>query len=1433
MRTRKERPSLCARTRLLRVTFLVAGAMLAMLSLLVVIEPVQAVNSARVESSDVWPQRPTSAVDSLVALPAEPETTDQTLAGERPPVRTAYTTDALRMSPATGMEPRPTPGHRIVSDEQSAGDRSRQTAARLNEIAAAVDAETQALTETAFEEIPVRPPLGNPAGENPPQLPGGYLVSYDPATGRETWYESVDAVRMAGQAHGAVAAWLPEGVPLVDDPEWDPGRGFTGLDLVADTTAWPYRATCKIFLHISDGQAKEATGVLIDAKTILTAGHVVNAPGGLSWSTIDRVIPAYNNGATPFTETGAYQLYSWTAWTDGDDYDHDMGVIVLHEPLGALTGWLGYGSNADCGFFTGDTFYSPGYPYVDAPYNGCCMYERYGSFDWCDERLCFSNDPFHGLSGSGARHSNDVVYAINASGGIGYGSCYTWLTSSKFTDIGDIIAAHTPSSVDLIPLDTDIAPGVVAAGDTLDSMSFVAHNYSSASWSGTVSFDIRLSYNDVISDVDLLLSSRSFTYDFGPKNGVRVDVYPPSIPASVAVGDYYVGVILNIADHDMGNNATNFAQAAPLTVICPTPALPTGVAASDGTYTDRIHVSWNPVLDAYGYEVWRNSADDTSTAVFLGWTPGTVIDDVSAAPDTTYWYWVRTSNECGSVSVFSTPDTGWRTACVACPPEAIDEGEPDCHEDYVDVTNGGCNSDPPVFSPIACGQTICGTAGTYLSGGETYRDTDWFEVTLDELTLVTWSVTADFPVVAGIVDNGGVADCNDVSAFLVYDSAGTCQEAAVTYALPPGTWWLWVGPEPYADVPCGSSYVAALSCAECTVACPPGALDEGEPACYDDYVDMVNGGCNSAPPVFTSLPLGTTVCGTSGIFTCGESQCRDTDWYQITTTELSLVTWTVEASFPVVAGIVNNSGVADCGVVDGFLTSAVGPACEPTEVSVTLPAGTWWLWVGPDWEASVACGAAYVATATSEPCDVTCPPESTPEGEPNCYDNYVDQTNGGCNVDPPVFGSIGCGETICGTAGTYLVEDPNSPGTYLDRRDTDWYALDLVEPTEITYTVEAEFPVLMGIIGNGGIANCENYAGWLEYRTSSGCTPAVIRRVLPPGTWWLYVAPSSFSGVACGSLYIAGVSCLPSQDCNHNAIRDECDVSCAGDCADNPDCGQSADCQPDGVPDECQLGSMRYLLDDGVAHSDLGFGATTDIVCLVQHFVEPDAPGITSVSVSWGSVAANTPVTLFVWSDPDQDGMPHDAAVLAQTQGVVSQPDRNAFSTYSFYPPVDPGPAGTSFFIGYMIQTDEYPIAIDETAPAMGRNWLLGDGNLMVDPADLGNPGYTLPLTLLEDVGFPSNLLVRATDGSHDCNLNGVPDNCEGDPYAVFVDAAFAGPCEFGTAEAPFNTVNEGNDAAAAGGALIIIQGGLYPESVTFTKSLRLESGGGLVRIEP
>ncbi|MCR4392686.1 MAG: hypothetical protein NUV94_08035, partial [Candidatus Acetothermia bacterium] len=90
------------------------------------------------------------------------------------------------------------------------------------------------------------------------------------------------------------------------------------------------------------------------------------------------------------------------------------------------------------------------------------------------------------------------------------------------------------------------------------------------------------------------------------------------------------------------------------------PAVPTGVAASDGTYSDRVRVAWNAAAGTATYEVHRSTAEG-GTYTKIGETASLTYDDTGVTVGTTYWYKVKACNAAGC-SAFSAADSGYAQA---------------------------------------------------------------------------------------------------------------------------------------------------------------------------------------------------------------------------------------------------------------------------------------------------------------------------------------------------------------------------------------------------------------------------------------------------------------------------------------------------------------------------------------------------------------------------------------------------------------------------------------------------------------------------------------------------------------------------------------------------------------------------------------------------
>ena len=86
---------------------------------------------------------------------------------------------------------------------------------------------------------------------------------------------------------------------------------------------------------------------------------------------------------------------------------------------------------------------------------------------------------------------------------------------------------------------------------------------------------------------------------------------------------------------------------------------PTSVAASDGTYADKVIVSWDSAVNATYYQVFRSPKNSPETANQLITNHVvTNFEDTTAEPGTIFFYWVKACSSAGC-SGFSLSDQGW------------------------------------------------------------------------------------------------------------------------------------------------------------------------------------------------------------------------------------------------------------------------------------------------------------------------------------------------------------------------------------------------------------------------------------------------------------------------------------------------------------------------------------------------------------------------------------------------------------------------------------------------------------------------------------------------------------------------------------------------------------------------------------------------------
>lgn len=97
-------------------------------------------------------------------------------------------------------------------------------------------------------------------------------------------------------------------------------------------------------------------------------------------------------------------------------------------------------------------------------------------------------------------------------------------------------------------------------------------------------------------------------------------------------------------------------------------AAPTGVSATDGTLGDRVRITWNVVIGATDYDIYRRDTATVEGATLIGTTTDTTFDDTGAVDDQLYYYWIKARSEVGGTTLtspFSNPDSGYISTALA------------------------------------------------------------------------------------------------------------------------------------------------------------------------------------------------------------------------------------------------------------------------------------------------------------------------------------------------------------------------------------------------------------------------------------------------------------------------------------------------------------------------------------------------------------------------------------------------------------------------------------------------------------------------------------------------------------------------------------------------------------------------------------------------
>jgi len=112
---------------------------------------------------------------------------------------------------------------------------------------------------------------------------------------------------------------------------------------------------------------------------------------------------------------------------------------------------------------------------------------------------------------------------------------------------------------------------------------------------------------------------------------------------------------------------------------------PTGVDASDGTYNDKVRISWNTSAGANHYQVFRNTTDSFTGVVQLVEDQlESPFDDSTAIVDSQYYYWVKACDDL-TCSDYSSYDIGYKSSTAVNPPTGVNASD-GIYSDRVSIT---------------------------------------------------------------------------------------------------------------------------------------------------------------------------------------------------------------------------------------------------------------------------------------------------------------------------------------------------------------------------------------------------------------------------------------------------------------------------------------------------------------------------------------------------------------------------------------------------------------------------------------------------------------------------------------------------------------------------------------------------------------------------
>ncbi|MET0287331.1 MAG: trypsin-like serine protease [Polyangiales bacterium] len=191
---------------------------------------------------------------------------------------------------------------------------------------------------------------------------------------------------------------------------------------ITNTGEYPWCVHASLLITAADDSTWIGTGWFIGPHTLITAGHVVyiknsGVDGRDGWVKEIVVMPGRNEDNLPFGQVTSRSFRTVRQWVESGDENYDYGAIVLSEPVGEQTGWLGFGAYSDDELRAAVGNIS-GYP-GDKP-SGTQWYDTRNVDTVSPSKVYYDIDTAGGQSGSAAYLTQDggrYAFGVHAYGG--------------------------------------------------------------------------------------------------------------------------------------------------------------------------------------------------------------------------------------------------------------------------------------------------------------------------------------------------------------------------------------------------------------------------------------------------------------------------------------------------------------------------------------------------------------------------------------------------------------------------------------------------------------------------------------------------------------------------------------------------------------------------------------------------------------------------------------------------------------------------------------------------------------------------------------------------------------------------------------------------------------------------------------------------------